>query len=52
MELLFEEESYRILGACFDVYKEKGCGEGVSRLFPYFPWFWHPFPHSVSEWNI
>jgi GxxExxY protein len=31
MTLLFEEESYRILGACFEVYKEKGCGflEGV-----------------------
>jgi GxxExxY protein len=24
--LLFEDESYRILGACFEVYKEKGCG--------------------------
>ena len=26
MELLFSEESYAILGACFEVYKEKGCG--------------------------
>ena len=26
MALLFEEESYRILGACFEVYKDKGCG--------------------------
>ena len=26
MELLFNEESYAILGACFEVYKEKGCG--------------------------
>ncbi len=25
-ELLHEEETYRIRGACFDVYKEKGCG--------------------------
>jgi len=24
--LLFEEESCRILGACFEVYKERGCG--------------------------
>jgi GxxExxY protein len=24
--LLFKEESYRIMGACFEVYKEKGCG--------------------------
>jgi GxxExxY protein len=26
MNLLFEEESYAILGACFEVYKDKGCG--------------------------
>jgi GxxExxY protein len=26
MALLFEEESYQILGACFEVYKEKGSG--------------------------
>jgi GxxExxY protein len=26
MELLFKEECYRIMGACFEVYKEKGCG--------------------------
>src|SRR6266566_7959097 len=25
-ELLFKEESYKIVGACFEVYKEKGCG--------------------------
>lgn len=25
-ELLYEEESYRILGACFEVYNEKGNG--------------------------
>jgi GxxExxY protein len=32
-ELLFEEETYRIRGACFEVYKEKGCGflEGVYQ---------------------
>lgn len=24
--LLLEEETYRILGACFEVYKDKGCG--------------------------
>lgn len=24
--LLLAEESYRVLGACFEVYKEKGCG--------------------------
>ncbi len=25
-EILFKEESYAIIGACFEVYKEKGCG--------------------------
>lgn len=24
--LLFKEESYKIAGACFEVYREKGCG--------------------------
>ena len=25
-EIVFKEESYRNMGACFEVYKEKGCG--------------------------
>ena len=25
-EIVFREESYKIIGACFEVYKEKGCG--------------------------
>ena len=25
-ELIYREESYKIMGACFEVYKEKGCG--------------------------
>ena len=25
-ELLFKDECYRIMGACFEVYREKGCG--------------------------
>jgi GxxExxY protein len=25
-ELLFKEESYKIVGACFEIYREKGCG--------------------------
>src|SRR5690349_17234051 len=25
-KLIQEEETYKILGACFDVYREKGCG--------------------------
>ncbi|MCK5380595.1 MAG: GxxExxY protein, partial [Candidatus Latescibacteria bacterium] len=26
MEIVFKEESYSIMGACFEVYREKGCG--------------------------
>ena len=26
MELLYKEETYKIIGACFEVYKEMGCG--------------------------
>ena len=26
MNLLYKEEAYQIMGACFEVYKEKGCG--------------------------
>ncbi len=25
-EILFKDESYAIMGACFEVYKERGCG--------------------------
>ena len=25
-DIIYPEESYRIMGACFEVYKEKGCG--------------------------
>jgi GxxExxY protein len=33
MEIVYREESYAIMGACFEVYKEKGCGflEGVYQ---------------------
>ncbi|MBN2684311.1 MAG: GxxExxY protein [Pontiellaceae bacterium] len=26
MEMIHKEEAYQIIGACFEVYKEKGCG--------------------------
>ncbi len=26
MDILYKDESYRIMGACFEVYKDKGCG--------------------------
>jgi GxxExxY protein len=25
-ELIYKDEAYAILGACFEVYKDKGCG--------------------------
>jgi GxxExxY protein len=25
-DILYKDESYRIIGACFEVYKDKGCG--------------------------
>lgn len=33
MEILYKDESYLIVGACFEVYNEKGCGflEGVYQ---------------------
>src|SRR4029078_1321428 len=33
MDIVYREESYAIMGACFEVYKEKGCGflEGVYQ---------------------
>ncbi len=26
MEIVYKDESYKIMGACFEVYNEKGCG--------------------------
>jgi GxxExxY protein len=26
MEVVYREESYRVMGACFEVYREMGCG--------------------------
>lgn len=26
VEIIYREESYKIIGACFEVYKQKGCG--------------------------
>ncbi len=33
MTVIYKEESYRIIGACFEVYNDKGCGflEGVYQ---------------------
>jgi len=26
VEIIYKDESYKVIGACFEVYKEKGCG--------------------------
>lgn len=26
MEIIYKDEGYKIMGACFEVYREKGCG--------------------------
>jgi GxxExxY protein len=33
MSIVYKEESYRVIGACFEVYNDKGCGflEGVYQ---------------------
>ncbi len=38
-DVIYREESYRLIGACFEVYKEKGCGflEAVLVNFGHFP---------------
>ena len=58
VEIVYKEESYRIMGACFEVYKEMGCGflEAVyqecleiSNSRPdLFPGKFHRFWSSVS----
>ena len=37
MAIIYKEESYKIMGACFEVYKEMGCGflESVYQIFNY-----------------
>ena len=39
MEIVYKDESYRIMGACFEVYKEMGCG------------FVEPVYQNAWRWN-
>ncbi len=39
MQIIYRVESYEIMGACFEVYEEKGCG------------FLKPFTRSVWKLN-
>lgn len=51
-KLLFEEETYKIRGACFEVYKEKGSGylESVVNLgFLQVPHGLQPFDDFRAE---
>lgn len=43
-KLLFKDESYEIIGACFEVYKEKG--NGFWRLFIRSVWFWNSWSEA------
>jgi GxxExxY protein len=49
-QLVFEQESYRILGACFEVYKDKGCGflEGVYQDCLSIEFRLQDIPHTVQ----
>jgi hypothetical protein len=35
-DILYKDESYKILGACFEVHREKGCGF-VEPVYGHFP---------------
>jgi len=58
-ELAFKEESYTIMGACFAVYKDKGCGFrepiyheclGIELEFQQIPFRSNP-PHTLTYRN-
>lgn len=50
MNLVFEEESYAIRGACFEVYREKGCGflEDVYQECLEFEFGIQNIPHFIQ----
>jgi GxxExxY protein len=54
-ELLFKDESYAIMGACFEVYKDKGCGflEAVYQECLAIEFAHHGIPfHSQRELDL
>ena len=38
-KIVFKDESYQVIGACFEVYKEQGNGFLKSTLFACFAYF-------------
>ncbi len=40
MEVLHKEQAYAIMGACFEVYKDKGCAS------------WRPCTRSALPWSL
>jgi GxxExxY protein len=51
-QIVFKEESYRIIGACFEVYKEKGSGflEGVYQECLAIEFAEQRIPFTVKPW--
>ena len=50
-EIVFKDESYAIIGACFEVYNDKGCGfrEPVYQECVQFEFEINAFPRSQSQ---
>lgn len=61
VELVYKEESYRIIGACFEVYKQKGSGFtepvyqeclGIEFALQDIPFVRHPKVHIDYKGNL
>jgi GxxExxY protein len=50
-DILYKEESYKIVGACFEVYREKGCGflESVYQECMEIELRLQGIPHTVQK---
>ncbi|MGH7945779.1 MAG: GxxExxY protein [Opitutaceae bacterium] len=46
-DLVYPAECYKIIGACFEVYKEKGCGF-LESVFQECAWSWNS---DSREWR-
>ncbi len=59
-EIIYKEESYAIIGACFKVYNEKGCGFlepvyqeclGIELEYQRIPTITKPFARPQLSWS-